>query len=93
MAANICSIRADYAQPTSYRIGERAVSWVADGGYAGFFGANRDVLGFDAVAEVGGGIELPLYTDRPKSERLRLAAGYLFGPDVKGWTIGLSLRY
>jgi hypothetical protein len=24
---------------------------------------------------------------------VRLAAGYLFGPDVRGWTIGLSLQY
>jgi hypothetical protein len=92
-AANAYSIRADYAQPTSYRIADRALSWVAYVGYAGFFGANRDALGFDAVAEVGGGFELPLHTDRPDSDRVRLAAGYLFGPDVRGWTIGLSLQY
>jgi hypothetical protein len=92
-ATNAYSIRADYAQPTSYRIADRALSWVAYGGYAGFFGANRDALGFDAVAKVGGGFELPLHTDRPNSDRVRLAAGYLFGPDVRGWTIGLSLEY
>jgi len=34
-----------------------------------------------------------LYADQPKSERVRLAAGYLFGLDVKGWTIGLGIQY
>jgi hypothetical protein len=71
-AANAYSIRADYAQPTSYRIADRALSWIAYGGYAGFFGANRDALGFDAVAEVGGGFELPLHTDRPLSDVVRV---------------------
>lgn len=92
-SANIYSIRVDYAQPTSYRIADRAVSWVAYGGYAGFFGANRNALGFTSVAEIGGGIEAPLHTDRAHSERLRLAAGYLFGSDVRGWTIGLSVEF
>lgn len=92
-ATNGYSIRADYARPTGHRLADRPLSWVAYGGFAGFFGANRDALGFDSVAEVGGGIELPLVADQPKAERLRLAAGYLFGPDVRGWTLGLSLRY
>jgi hypothetical protein len=49
--------------------------------------------GFTTVAEVGGRFRLPLCADQPKSERVRLAAGCLVGPDVKGWTIGLSIRY
>jgi hypothetical protein len=92
-AANIYSIRADYARPLGYSIADRPLNWVVYGGYAGFFGANSDALGFKSVAEIGGGFELPLYADQPKSERARLAAGYLFGPDVKGWTIGLSIQY
>jgi hypothetical protein len=92
-AANVYSIRADYARPTGLVVADRAVDWVVYGGYAGFFGANRDALGFTSVAEVGGGVEAPFAADRPKGERLRLAAGYLFGPDVRGWTIGLSLEY
>ena len=91
--ANIYSIRADYARPTGITIADRAMNWVIYGGYAGFFGANSDALGFTSVAEVGGGVEVPLAADRPQGERVRLAAGYLFGPDVRGWTIGLSIQY
>ena len=91
--ANIYSIGADYARPTGITVADRALNWVVYGGYAGFFGANSNALGFTSVAEIGGGFEVPFAADRPNGDRVRLAAGYLFGPDVKGWTIGLSLQY
>ncbi len=91
--ANIYSIRADHARPTGITVADRALNWVVYGGYAGFFGANRDALGFTSVAEIGGGFEVPFAADRPNGERVRLSAGYLFGPDVKGWSVGLSLEY
>jgi len=69
------------------------MSWLAYGSYGGFFGANRDVLGFDAVAEVGCGLELPMAPNEPKAERVRLQAAYLFGSGVRGWTIGLGIQY
>jgi hypothetical protein len=49
-ATNIYSVRVEYVHPTEWKAFERRMSWVAYGSYAGFFGANRDVLGFDAVA-------------------------------------------
>jgi len=92
-ATNIYSVRVEYVQPTAWKVFERPLSWVAYGSYAGFFGANRDVLGFDAVAEVGGGFELPITPDAPKAERLRMQAAYLVGSGVHGWTVGLGLQY
>jgi hypothetical protein len=72
---------------------DRPLRWVAYGGYAGFFGANRDALGFTSVADVGAGIESRIAPEREKSERLRVSAGYLFGDHVSGWTIGSSVQY
>ena len=92
-ATNIYSVRAEYLHPTAWTAFERRMTWVAYASYAGFFGANRDVLGFDAVAEVGGGLELPIATDAPNAERLRFQAAFLFGSGVTGWTIGLGLQY
>ena len=92
-ATNIYSVRAEYVQPTAWKAFERRLSWVAYGSYAGFFGANRDVLGFDAVAEVGGGLELPVTPGATKAERVRFQAAYLFGDGVRGWTLGLGLQY
>ena len=92
-ATNIYSVRGEYLHPTDWTAFSRRMSWVAYGSYAGFFGANRGVLGFDAVAEVGGGLELPIAPDAPKAERVRLQAAYLFGSGVRGWTLGLGLQY
>jgi hypothetical protein len=92
-ATNIYSIRVEYLHPTEWKAFERRMSWVTYGSYAGFFGANRDMLGFDAVAEVGGGLELPITPDAPKAERVRFQAAYLFGSGVRGWTLGLGMQY
>jgi hypothetical protein len=92
-ATNIYSVGVEFVQPTAWKAFERRMSWVAYGSYAGFFGANRDVLGFDAVAEVGGGLELPIQPEAPNAERVRFQAAYLFGSDVRGWTLGLGMQY
>ncbi|MDM0014530.1 hypothetical protein QTH87_18960 [Variovorax sp. J22P168] len=92
-AVNIYSVRAEYTMSSGLRAWDRPLRWVAYGDYAGFFGANRDALGFDAVAELGGGVEWPLALGPGDLQRLRLSAGYLFGPGVRGWTLGLSLQY
>ncbi|MFO1414180.1 MAG: hypothetical protein U1F10_09815 [Burkholderiales bacterium] len=92
-AANIYSVRAEYVHPTSWRVVERPVDVVGYVGYAGFFGANRDVFGFTGVAEVGAGVQVPIAGDKPQSDRVRLSGSYLFGAGVRGWTVGVSLEY
>ena len=71
-ATDVYSVRVEYVHPSDWKAFERRMSWVAYGSYAGFFGANRDVLGFDAVAEVVGGLELSITPDAPKAERVAL---------------------
>jgi hypothetical protein len=92
-AANSYSVRAEYAKANAWQAFDRPLGWIAYASYAGFFGANRNALGFTSVTELGGGLETPLAPDGQRPERLRLSAGYLFGPDVTGWSVGLSLQY
>jgi len=89
----VYSIRADYVAPTGMKVFERPFHWVALAGYAGFFGPNRDALGFTSVMEVGVGVEVPLSKSSEKPQRIRLSASYLFGQNVTGWTVGLGMRY
>jgi hypothetical protein len=84
---------AEHAAPIDMQLAGRPLDWVIYGGYAGFFGPNRDVLGFTSVAEAGVGMETPLVTDQKRPDRARLGASYLFGEHVRGWTISLSLQY
>jgi len=92
-AANIYSLRAEYARASGLRVFERPLDWIVYSGYAGFFGANKDVLGFDAVAEIGGGLEWPLAAESLQPRRLRVTAGYFGGHSVRGWNVGLNFVY
>jgi hypothetical protein len=89
----VYSIRADYAAPTRMSVFERPLDGVVRAGYAGFFGANREALGFTSVAEVGAGVEVPISANAEISRRIRLTASYLFGPNITGWAVGLGVRY
>lgn len=91
--AGVYSIRAERVAPTGKSIFDRSLGWVLFGGYAGFFGPNRNALGFTSVAEVGLGLEAPLSTSADKPERLRVGASYLFGPNVTGWTISAGMKF
>jgi len=71
-AVNIYSISADYTRAAGWHPFDRQLSWVLRAGYFGFFGPNRDALGFDAVIEIGGGFEIPIAADAPEGRRLRL---------------------
>lgn len=62
-AANIYSVRAEYAQPSGVRVFDRSLDWIVYSSYAGFFGANKDALGFDSVGEIGVGFESTLAAD------------------------------
>lgn len=91
--AGAWSIQADYVGPTDAQIFARPLNYVIDAGYSGFFGPNRNSLGFTTIAKVGGGFELPFSRDKEQSRRLRVGGAYLFGPHVKGWTVSLGLSY
>jgi hypothetical protein len=45
------------------------------------------------VTDVGLGLEAAVLPDRKDSQRVRLGACYLFGPDVTGWSISVGLQY
>lgn len=90
--AGVYAVRGEYAAPTGLSFMQRPLDWVAVAGYSGFFGANRDALGFSAVAEVGLGLEAPWIAGKPDNN-VRISGSYLFGPSVRGWTVGVGLAF
>jgi hypothetical protein len=90
--ANAYSLRIEAAVPTGLSPGGRNLDGVLYASQAGTFGANRDALGFDAVSEVGAGLQWRPPGGVPAGP-VRLSASVLFGPDVRGWTVSLSLPY
>jgi hypothetical protein len=90
--AGTYSARAEYLAPLGLEVAGRGLQYVVNAGYGGFFGANRDALGFTSVAEVGLGLEVPWHAS-PQSMRWRVTTRYLFGADVRGWSVGLAIVY
>jgi hypothetical protein len=91
--AGAYSVRAELAQPTTLSVLGRPLSWVARAGYGGFYGGNRDALGFTSVADIGLGVETPLQKDNPGSRRITAGVSYLFGPNIWGWSANVGMRY
>ena len=91
--ANVYSLRAERVAPTAWHIAGAPVDWIAQAGYGGFFGADRNALGFDAIAEVGLGLQTPLQASKPNGPSVRFGASYLFGPGGRGWSANLGLQY
>lgn len=84
--------------PTGLEAFGRPVRWVIDGTYSQFLLDTRGVLGFNWLAKVGGGIELDLgkYGIGPsflELQRVRLMSRYVFGVNVRGWSVGLGVSF
>lgn len=90
-SAGVYSMRIEHTAPSGLSAFHRRLEWVLYGGYSGFYGPNRNALGFTSVGEIGGGIEAPLRTDEEDSKRVRMAGSYLLGSHVTGWTISVGL--
>ena len=91
--ASLYSLRGEFVRSTGLHLAGRPLDWLAFGGVAGFFGANRHALGFDTVAELGGGFEVPLSLSPGQPARARVSGSYLRGDNVRGWSIGISLPF
>ena len=85
------NLRGEWIEALPFTFLERTFSAVFLAGFAGFFGPNRDVLGFSYVGEVGGGMQAPIFLRYPNLPALRVSGSYLRGDGVSGWTIGASL--
>lgn len=92
-SAGVYSVRAEFGAPSGLMALDRALDWFAVAGFGGFYGANRHALGFTEVAELGGGVEIPLQAGPERAMRLRLSASLLRGGNVTGWTVGLGLGF
>jgi hypothetical protein len=70
------------------------VRYVLEFTFSHYFGNQDDILGFNNLFSVGGGIELDLTRYQPLYvTRLRLIARYRFGENVQGWTLGIGISF
>jgi hypothetical protein len=79
--------------PTEYSIASGAVRWLGYAKATWLPSTNRDLLGFNAFAEVGGGLKLiaPDIVRGVQGGTVRASA--IVGPGVTGWLVSAALNF
>jgi hypothetical protein len=79
--------------PTDWRIATHAVRWLGYVRGTGLPSTNRDILGFNSFAEIGGGLQLiaPDVIRGVQGGTVRASA--IVGPGVTGWLVGAALNF
>jgi hypothetical protein len=78
--------------PTGAEIWDRPVRYVFEGGYTQYLGDQRE-LGISHMSSVGVGLELDSSAKDIWVTRARALVRYKFGPQFRGWALGLALVF
>lgn len=79
--------------PTSLLLFDRPLRYVLEGAHTQYLGAQRGLLGFDALSSLGSGLEPDLSRFDILVTRLRLVGRYMFGRNTDGYSIGLAASF
>jgi hypothetical protein len=71
----------------------RPVRCVLEFTYSYYFGNQEDILGFNHLVSLGGGLELDVSAYPIFITRIRLMARFRFGENVSGYSIGLGISF
>ncbi|MBV8397348.1 MAG: hypothetical protein JOZ17_01250 [Acetobacteraceae bacterium] len=79
--------------PTEWRIATHAVRWLSYVNGTWLPSTNRDILGFNSFAEIGGGLRLlaPDVIRGVQGGTVRASA--IVGPGVTGWLVSAALDF
>jgi hypothetical protein len=71
----------------------RPVRYVLEFTYSYYFGNQDDILGFNHLCSLGGGLELDVSAYPIIITRIRLIARFRYGQNVSGWSVGLGISF
>lgn len=87
------SFKLDATYPLNASLGGYPLGLIGHIGNSSFVGPNRDTLGFDSVYEVGLSLEVDISQHDLPVKKLSLGGEYLWGDDVRGWSILFNYRF
>lgn len=79
--------------PTGLILLSRPLRYVLEGARTEYFGAQRGMLGFDALNSLGAGFELDSSQYDIIISRTRLVGRYMFGENTAGYSVGLAVSF
>ena len=79
--------------PTGLMLLSRPLRYVLEGARTEYFGAQRGMLGFDALNSLGAGFELDSSKYDIIITRTRLVGRYMFGENTAGYSVGLAVSF
>jgi len=79
--------------PTGYTWLQRPLRYVLEGAHSTFFGAQAGILGFNHLTSLGVGLELDSSAYDIYVTRARVVGRYVFGQNVRGFSIGLAVSF
>lgn len=79
--------------PTGLILLSRPLRYVLEAAYTSYFGAQRGMLGFDALGSLGAGLEIDSSNYDIVISRFRLVGRYMFGENTTGYSVGMAVSF
>lgn len=91
--ATTAALWSRYRAPTGYQVLDRPLRYVLEGSYSNFMGDQRGALGFSYLTQLGVGLELDTSSLTRWVSRVRAVARFVFGDNVRGYSLGLAASF
>lgn len=91
--ARSANLWARYRTPTGLTLLQRPLRYVFELTHSEFLGDQKGILGFDRLTSLGLGLELDSSAYPVVITRTRLVGRYVFGQDVRGFSVGLAVSF
>lgn len=91
--ARSANLWARYRAPIGWTALQRPVRYVLELTHSEFLGDQRGILGFDRLTSLGAGVELDSSAYKVVVTRTRLVGRFLFGSNVRGFSVGLAVSF
>lgn len=93
IGVDTAKVFARLGQPTSWRLFDRPLRWLLQGGGSMFLGDQRDALGFSWLSSLGVGLEADFAETNDFVSRVRVTLSGVVGDHVSGYSIGLGISF
>ncbi|MEN4918990.1 hypothetical protein ABE485_09975 [Achromobacter spanius] len=91
--AQSANLWARYRAPTGITMLDRPLRYVLELTHSEFLGDQKGILGFDRLTSVGAGLELDSSAYDMIITRTRVVGRYVFGNNVRGFSVGLAVSF